>query len=170
MMLTTLINHWYDYADGKAYFVLVLVFIGLYGLIKTISKLPKLAAMKHWPTASGKITRSDVINSPRTGKRREQTYINDITYHYQVDGVSFESKRIFYGSVDSRADKAHHDALASGKYKVGADVPVFYNPKNPKDSLLEPDAAVSVQLFYILLIGIWFTVMTAALMKYIKLF
>ncbi len=106
---------------------------GLGLILVAVFDLRKANRAKTWPTAEGKILSSSL---------REKTdsdgtsYEVAILYEYSVNGVAHRSDawRIRPGS--SSFTKSANAAVA--RYPVGAVVPVYFNPEDPADALLEP--------------------------------
>lgn len=135
-----------------------------------------------WPTTQGKITRSEIPSHQRDEK--ERYYYLSLRYSYEVNGKSFEGKRISYG--DWHTDAAEDDffqnviirvvALFSGHWRkpknmygstyvedilavggqfpLGEQVAVYYNPQNPSESLLGPEG--SADSYRAIILGIIF--------------
>jgi hypothetical protein len=111
-------------------------------------------AMKKWPTAAGRIVRSEVATSVRQHRRPNRTrgdysvtmYVPRIVYAYEADGHSFEGDDIGWSSsanVPSVAEKYVK------RYPLQSQVRVFYNPDDPAEATLAPAVGM---LAYIL----WF--------------
>ncbi len=106
---------------------------GLALLLIAAFDLRKATLAKTWPTTEGRILDS---------RLREKTdsdgtsYEVAILYEYWVNGVAHRSDvwRIRAGS--SSFTKSASRTVAS--YPVGASVPVYFNPENPADAMLEP--------------------------------
>jgi len=64
------------------------------------------------------------------------TYGVEIEYSYLVNGANYHGDTYRYGKFTSSDSKWAH--VAVGKNPVGASVPVFYDPKNPSESVLRP--------------------------------
>lgn len=96
----------------------------------------QVAAGKFWSRTSGKIITSTLSQPdvPRKGDETDTTV--DIHYQYQVGGKSFEGKRIKFRGQGGMAQFAAEQLVA--KYPVGAAVEVYYDPKAPTHSALEP--------------------------------
>lgn len=95
---------------------------------------------KNWPAAPGRIIESEIesgrITSRRHGRasRRDTDYSVRIRYSYEVAGQRLEGDRLQYGHES-------HDQLSSAKqeqsrYPKAKEVQVFYDPTNPKRSVL----------------------------------
>src|SRR6266566_1889232 len=106
---------------------------GLALLLIAAFDLRKATLAKTWPTTEGRILDS---------RLREKTdsdgtsYEVTILYEYSVNGVAHRSDvwRVRPGS--SSFTKAANAAVA--RYPVGAVVPVYFNPEDPADAMLEP--------------------------------
>jgi len=99
-----------------------------------VSDLPKMISTLGWPTTSGTII-SRQIQSIRLqeydGDFYEEIHIS-IRYEYAVDETRYES-----WSIDAR-DLAYYPPEIAEKYPVDKKVIVYYNPKEPIESVLEP--------------------------------
>ena len=93
-----------------------------------------------WPAAQGRISEAEIETRSRSShrhgraSRRDTDYSVRIRYSYEVAGQKLEGQRLQYGYNS-------HDELSSAKqeqslYPSGKDVQVFYDPKNPKSSVL----------------------------------
>jgi hypothetical protein len=58
-----------------------------------------------------------------------------VIYSYTVDGTVFLGRRIRGDGDDGPAESA---ATTVARYPAGSPVVVYYDPRNPADSLLEP--------------------------------
>ena len=79
----------------------------------------------------GTITHSEVTESHGRGGT---TFGVDIRYHYEVGGNSYEGDRFRYGAGSSTGSGWAENAVH--QHPVGSSTPVYYDPKNPGDSLL----------------------------------
>lgn len=92
-----------------------------------------------WPTTPGTVTYSSVDKHSdgrrKPGRKRTPTFTPSVHYSYTVSGVKYDGYRItLIGSpTDLNSARAH-----AGKYPVGANIQVHYNPANPSESILEP--------------------------------
>lgn len=96
----------------------------------------QVAAGKFWLRTSGKIVTATLSqpNVPRKGGETDTTV--DIRYQYQVSGKNLEGKRVKFGGQGGMTQFAAEQLIA--KYPVGAAVQVYYDPKSPLHSALEP--------------------------------
>ncbi|MFN8598094.1 MAG: DUF3592 domain-containing protein [Anaerolineae bacterium] len=86
---------------------------------------------QHWPTTAGQILVSTIQYRRKSGGGHSLYPV--VLYTYQVKGQSYQSQRIYFGTLLGGS------ALTgiSQKYPVGAQVPVYYNPENPAEAVLE---------------------------------
>ena len=102
---------------------------------------------KNWPAATGRIIESGVDSRSRTSRphgrasRRDTDYSVRIGYSYEVAGQKLEGQRLQYGneSHDKRASAKQQQSL----YPAGKEVKVFYDPTNPKSSVLVKGSGTS---------------------------
>jgi hypothetical protein len=89
-------------------------------------------ASASWPSVVGTVTKAQVVE--RIGPR----YFPDVTYSYQVDGRGFTGTRLraSHGDFDIREAAAQ----AIDNLAVGQEVPVYYDPINPSQSVLQAGA------------------------------
>ena len=85
----------------------------------------KARAMSRWPTVPGVVT--STWDSLDDGK---------ILYDYQVGAKRYVGRRVFWFVGKSTADRTPQELTET--YPPGSDVTVYYDPKSPKTSILEP--------------------------------
>jgi Protein of unknown function (DUF3592) len=98
-----------------------------------------------WPSTRGRIVRSTL----RAQHHRQQAAVTkvsnvaDVEYEYTLGDRVFRGTRIGIGdSASGRLEQTLNH------YSVGATVPVYYDPKNPENALLERDPPVPVGWLY----------------------
>jgi hypothetical protein len=84
-----------------------------------------------WPTAVGQILASTINYRRRSGGGHTPYPL--VMYTYQVEGRQYQSQRIYFGGAIGGSAMMG----VVKKYPVGAEVPVYYNPQNPADAVLE---------------------------------
>ncbi len=87
----------------------------------------------HYPAVTGTVTHSEVKS--HRGSKGGTTYQAVIHYRFEVDGQTFTGARLRYNPASS--DSASARSLVDD-HPAGAAVRIFYDPKNPQDSLLFP--------------------------------
>lgn len=102
----------------------------------------EVAAGKIWSWTAGRIVNSTISQPdiPRKGDETNATV--DIRYQYQLSGKNFEGKRVKFGGQGGMTRVAAEQLVA--KYPAGATVDVYYDPKSPAQSALEPRNRSSV--------------------------
>ncbi len=140
------------------------VLLGILALYVGISNVLNARESSSWPSVEGKITKSEV--RIRVGSSGEQsvsssaTYHADIEYDYAVEGENLKGTRIAFGDLGT-ADPADADTIRD-KYPKGTDVTVYYKPKEPQLSLLEPGLKISA--WFPVFFGIPFLLVGVALL------
>ncbi|MEH2511961.1 hypothetical protein V1291_003315 [Nitrobacteraceae bacterium AZCC 1564] len=122
---------------------LLAIFVGIGAFVQYIMQRKQISASMRWPTVLGKITEVGVVAEERhedddDGRTRITTvYRSDVQYAYAVGGREFHSNKWNWGWTAFYPDEASARAPVA-EYTVGASVPVFYNPQNPEEAILEP--------------------------------
>jgi hypothetical protein len=107
-----------------------------------------------WPSTRGRIVKSTL----RAQHHRHQA---DVTQVSNVADVEYEfilGNRVFRGtriSIGEIAGARLEETL--NHYSLGASVPVYYDPKNPENALLERDPPMPVGWLYAIAAGIFLT-------------
>jgi uncharacterized protein DUF3592 len=86
-------------------------------------------ASLHWPSAPGKVWLSDVHHHGGF------SFSPDVRYAFQMDGQTYYGSTVKFGNGFSMRAGARNWAE---HYPVGARVQVFYDPRKPQISCLEP--------------------------------
>lgn len=140
------------YADNGvplfAFVIPIIVLIGGVFCVAEYVRTRRLAsASLRWPTATGRITHSDVIeeiieektehdNRPTTSKLVYR-YQVDLRYAYKVDKRDFiGTEADWCGTMVSGLREVAEEAAA--KYRPGKTVKVYYDPERPGHAVLEP--------------------------------
>jgi hypothetical protein len=126
---------WYIYAMLLAPLALVF-FAALY-------KSLQVRAAAEWTPTPGKVITSDsqvrdlrvIDRSREDGYRFEPRNFANIVYAYSVNGEALTSNRVSID--DDRGDFGIAETIA--RYPVGTDVTVYYNPRHPREAVLERD-------------------------------
>lgn len=126
---------WFVYAMLLAPLGLILVAVGY--------KYLQVRAASDWPSTPGKVVISrtetrkvKVMDSSREdGHYFEERNFAGVTYEYTVSGSRLRNNRVTIGE-----DRGNFEVAETLKrYPVGADVTVYYNPRQPRDAVLERD-------------------------------
>jgi hypothetical protein len=131
--------------------VMALFFMAIPGSIAGLI-LWKTSELRHaasWPSTSARITRS--------GLRAQHRHSGDVTDVKNVPDVEYEftlGDRVIKGTRISVGDASDSAEATLDHYRVGATVPVYYDPKNPENALLERDPPVPVVWLYAIAAGV----------------
>lgn len=114
-------------------------------LVALLSKLYETRRASIWPSASGRIVRSrarlDLVRASESEiPRNERTA--DIVYEYKVQGHTHRGSRV------SLAERTRPDEIPAllTRYPQGKIVPVYYNPQNPAEAILDRSMPQSAML------------------------
>ncbi len=124
---------------------LIFSFLGLWCLFVGLSMGLEGIKARNWPKAKGRIIKSKVseFRTPKS-KIRIARLCLELDYLYMVGKDILEGHRLDTG-WRCFASEDHIKEIVK-KYPVGKEVEVYYNPQNPKRSLLEPGLNWSVFL------------------------
>jgi len=101
---------------------------------------------KNWPSTQGTIINAYI--DTQVSDDSSDTYSPKVSYSYRVDGVLFESKRLFFGSMHSTDYSEASDSLFN--IHKNSKVNVYYDPNKPKRSVLHTGSG-QVNLYSILI-------------------
>ncbi len=101
------------------------------------------ASVSGWGHTTGAIVASEAETfdaaQARLGGPRSKLIRQRVTYRYAVAGVDYMSDRVSFGARTSSSLRALEQSIVR-RYPVGASVPVFYDPANPSEAVLERGA------------------------------
>ena len=119
-------------------FCLVFVGVGIGMLIKLAKNYDKLRQSQHWNSTVAKIISSDLDAQISTDNEGYQTttYLAKINFSYEVDGITYESDRINF-DYGMRTSNLRKQQSVVEQYPEGSTIPVFYDPKDPSQAVLE---------------------------------
>jgi hypothetical protein len=112
-------------------------------LIGLIRNVVLSNASKRWPKVSGTIT--EISDFGSNLKYRLQ-------YSYSVNGNTYKNNRIIFSTSKTYIKLRAREF--ENKYTQNQIVDVFYNPKNPKQAVLEPGRNDGAVLVILLLFGL----------------
>ncbi|AMN40004.1 DUF3592 domain-containing protein [Rhodoplanes sp. Z2-YC6860] len=92
-----------------------------------------------WPTATGKVTVSKVAEHASRDKddNVEIRFVPQVACTYEVGGREYRCATRKWGWTELYVDSEGPEKILT-KYPKGGSVPVFYNPADPSESVLEP--------------------------------
>jgi hypothetical protein len=94
-----------------------------------------------WPSAVGTVTGTAARQHRTQGSTSH--YFPTVNYAYAVDGRPFTGSRVAFGlAAHLRGYPTAEQAQAH--YALGAQLPVYYNPRNPGEAILERRGATAM--------------------------
>ncbi|MEZ4668748.1 MAG: DUF3592 domain-containing protein [Anaerolineae bacterium] len=101
----------------------------------------KAAVTRQWPSTNGRVISSDIEMRYSSGSNHSgYSPYPVVVYEYEVAGKRFMNNKIGSGTQVGGSLIAQPTV---NRYPVGMKVPVYYNPENPIDSVLEPGKSTS---------------------------
>ena len=117
----------------------VIIFAGLVITAYCNRGLLKAKASASWPSTKGEIISSEIERAIFTPDRKRGTahrpryYVFKARYQYEVDGETYNSKRVSFLSTYISREK-YSDIR--DKYAASKTIDVFYNPDAPSEAVL----------------------------------
>lgn len=142
---------------GKGCLLTILVVIVLFAAMAAIdgwNRYKSGKASQNWPSTEGVILSSEVKTDLGKSDDADPKYKAAITYRYGVKGYEYTGERVSFAG-QTFLEKGKADSLIM-RYNSGKRVKVYYNPKTPHVSVLEPGTAsgppfISIALVLIIL-------------------
>ena len=121
--------------------------LGIVGLISLVDSWTTSRSYEDWKSTEGEITYSELVYGIGCGPGA--TMSSMVIYDFEVEGVSYSSSNISHG-----ADNVNCGTYLVDTYPKGKKVTVYYDPENPKDSVLkltEMNTVIAVIIGFLLL-------------------
>lgn len=115
-----------------------LAFVLVGGLIIFLGtrQIMRATASNAWPNVTGVVTVSELGKHVGHDRDDATTYSADVSYDYVVNDRVYVNGVVNFGSVHTSDPSTARRVLK--RYPVGLQVPVYYNPADPQDAVLEP--------------------------------
>ena len=116
-----------------------------------VSKANRVREAANWPSTRATITKSQ-LRAQHHRHASDVTAVKnvpDIEYEFRLGDRVIKGKRIGVGEVPDNVE------ATLGHYRVGTTVPVYYDPKNPENALLERGAPLPTQGLYAIAAGVF---------------
>ena len=126
--------------------MIAFLMLGLWCVVLGTSKAIEGLKARSWPRAQGRIITSGIHSLQTRQKIRIARLCFDVDYLYLVGKEVYEGNRVNVGWRCFGSEE-HVKELAR-KYPSGKEVEVYYDPRNPSRSLLEPGLDWSVFLLW----------------------
>lgn len=125
-----------------------ILLLGMGMLVYGLFFLSRALGSRSWPTAKGTITRSFVDKD----NDDDVTYTAKVTYRFSVGGREFSGTDVQAGGLLSWGLLRGAERVTN-KYPAGASVRVWYLPRDPHISMLEPGVNSSIAFYFAGAIG-----------------
>lgn len=123
-------------------FAIIFICIGVGVTILGSRVLKKSKASTGWPTVEGTVTSAETrIARHPAGDRARSSTKAVVVYSYSVEGIKYSSDRISF--VQDGAGSGHEAHQIVRRYPFGKKVKVYFNPDDPRVSVLEPGMSLS---------------------------
>jgi hypothetical protein len=125
-------------------FFLLFLGLGIFLIYRTQQSKKQAQVSQNWPSIPGQVTDSHVSRSQSTDADGDTStsYSARVAYTYQVSGQAYSGHNIAFGFNPSYSNESKAQAAAA-RYPLGGQVPVYYDPSNPSDAVLERQASGS---------------------------
>jgi Protein of unknown function (DUF3592) len=118
----------------------IFALVGVILLAFAIASRRKALRAKNWPVTQGVILSSEVREHQNIDAADEQSstsYEPIVQYSYTINDVPYKASRIAYGA--NQFDRSTAQARVN-LYLPGSPVSVHYNPVDPQETVLDPEA------------------------------
>ena len=140
------------------------------GLVYAGALLTYAWRARSWPSVEGEIAATRLVRRETidgdTGHTTERDY-RYVSYRYSVAGQPYRNDRVVFGpaivprsilpGVDPEPHAPEAAARLAAEFPRGRRIRVYYNPRDPADSVLYPAVGVFVWLIaFVSLVFLWF--------------
>jgi Protein of unknown function (DUF3592) len=117
--------------------VVILAVVGGAFWFANQNKKKREAAAAGWNSVEGEIVSAEVRRTHDNDSDGGPSYIYEplVAYRYTVNGEAFSGSRVNFSAARHQFPKKAEEVVA--RYPVGAKVAVYFDPANPRDSVLE---------------------------------
>ena len=124
------------------------------GVVYGGAQIVRALRARRWPSVDGEYAGTRLVHRNVGGAADGADDYAYVAYRYQVAGRPYRNDRLRFGpqvvpsssvpSFDPEPRDAAGRARLAARFPVGAPVRVFYNPRNPADSVLHPSPSAAV--------------------------
>ena len=137
------------FVSGHAKWIAVLFALAFPGLIvfAIVSKMREVRRASTWTQGSSRIVKSRIVSEERelSGGGTHTVSVPEVEYEFSIGFNKFTGKRISIGEIVLDTAQVKE---AVERYRVGTSVPVYYDPRNPAESVLERELPENFQLIW----------------------
>jgi uncharacterized protein DUF3592 len=125
------------------------VLVALYLLYRVVRSREQVADSRNWLLTTGRVMFVNIEARTTHHQHGYSTaYYPVVVYEYMVNGMRFQNNRIsFGGQIGLGMYSMVQNQVA--KYVVGGPVPVYYDPSNPQEAVLERRAPANKILIFV---------------------
>ncbi len=130
------------------FLALLFLAIGVVLIILHRRNIRKAEESISWLETTGTINESKVVQGSNVLMNNDEdgesapVFYPEISYTYRVAGLEYTSKRLTFAGVKSFSKQENAEKAASF-YPVGTQMPIYYDPKNPKEAVVDKTAKKS---------------------------
>ena len=130
------------------FLALLFLAIGVVLIILHRRNIRKAEESMSWLETTGTINESKVVQGSNVLMSNDEdgesapVFFPEISYTYRVAGLEYTSKRLTFAGVKSFSKRENAEKAAS-LYPVGTQIPIYYDPKNPKEAVVDRTAKKS---------------------------
>lgn len=130
----------FDVTETQA-IIACLILVGVWLIAQSIFLIFKQAQVKNWQKTRGIVVASHIKHwKTRVYIIVEHKYYQPkITYRYKVDGIIYESHTLRFGSEITQRTREKAQKILN-QFLLTKQPIIYFNPKNPQQSVLIPDA------------------------------
>jgi len=142
------------------FLALLFIAIGVALIFLHRRNIRKAEESMSWLETTGTVNGSEVMQGSNVLLSNDEdgestpVFFPEIRYSYQVAGLEYTSKRLSFAGVKSFSKREKAEEAAS-HYPVGTQLPIYYDPKNPKEAVVDRSAKKSN---IVLTLGIMFII------------
>ncbi|MBF0358476.1 MAG: DUF3592 domain-containing protein [Magnetococcales bacterium] len=130
------------------------VLLGVSFFVLSIYPFLQYQKTSDWPSVIGIITKSELTEHDSRLLGLIKVYNIDITFDYEVADKKLSGNRIQYGIAGKTFIFKRFAQGMVDRYPVGKSTPVYYNPENPQDEIVESAPVIGFSFLWLV-----FTVM-----------
>lgn len=128
-------------------FGLWMVYLNVQSLLAKKKALAQATAAQRWPSVTGKVVSSNIVEGHSTDSKTGQTihtYRPEVEYSYTVAGTELKGTRIAFGKI-LYYQPAEGEAFLA-KHAPGTGIPVWHDPAAPAEAVLDTNPAHATHL------------------------
>lgn len=122
--------------SGLFFGFIIFLGFGVLMMYLWVDSMKSIKESKSWPSVDGKVVSSTIeIKQQESNGKMIDMFYPKVRYEYFVSGSQFYNNRISFGDYGSNKRKSA--GKICNKYPTNLNVTVYYNPQNPKISVLK---------------------------------